>query len=146
MSATISAYSGNYIPTEASVDCRIKAITGHRYVVRDLLITAVWNVDIDTTSDWNMQTITITNGFSSSTSSQAVEPSQTVPVINSTVTSGSNAPQRPNQTQPPSFVYNPFFQLWIGTLITANIAIIVVVILFRRTLKVQTTKPNQQLQ
>ncbi len=132
MSATISAYSGNYIPAEASVDCRVKAVTGHRYVVRDLLITAVWDVDIEASSDWNIQTATPPNGSQSTPHSQTTSPTKP------STTSDNNQPQQPEQNQKSDFMSHPLFLLGVGVLVGVVVAM-VVLMFFRRHPRPQTS-------
>jgi len=80
-------------------------------------------------SDWSVtQTITITNGSSSST------PSRTVPPQNPTVPPDNNGPQTSEQNQLPDFMFNPFFLFGVGVLF-AGVVIAVVLVVLRRHIK-----------
>jgi len=104
-SDTICTGFANYA-TGDQLDFRVRAIVvgeegGFLYPVTD------------TTSDWSkVQTFTMPDDPST------VPPSQTATQpTNPPTTSNNNQPQLPNQTQSPSNIFNPFFLLWIGTLI-----------------------------
>ena len=119
----------------AQVDFRVEAIIGH-YVPDspDHMFPQYW-FETDVSSGWSrVQTFTMPGESSSQLSSQtATQPT----------TANNNQPQLPNQTQPPSNIFNPYFLLWIGTIIIASIVITVVVVILRRHPKTTNTQPQQ---
>jgi hypothetical protein len=95
----------------------------------------------DVSSGWSkVQTFIVPDVSSSLSPSQNV----TQPT-NPFVTSGNNQPQWPNQTQPPSFIFNPFFLLGIIALLLCVIIVLVILFLIRQT-KTSTNIDNNSPQ
>jgi hypothetical protein len=110
----------NDLPVGSQLDFRVRARIGCWAVLR--LIDYYYGerepylVESEL-SDWSdPQTITITNGSSSSTSSHTVSPqSPTLPPVNNQ-TQTSEQTQQSEQNQLPDFMLNPLFLLSIGAL------------------------------
>jgi hypothetical protein len=135
----------NDLPVGSQLDFRVQArigcwaaLTQMDYIsgIREPFLTEA------ELSGWsNTQTVTITNGSSSSTSSQ------TAPPQNSTASPVNNQPQASEQTQQseqnqlPDFMFNPFFLFGVGALF-AGVVIVVVLVVLRRYLKTSTLGVN----
>jgi len=126
----------NDLPVGSQLDFRVKArigcwaaLTQVDYLVghRDPYLTEA------ELSDWSYtQTITITNGSSSSTSSQTVPPQNpTVPPVNNQQQT-SEQTQQSEQNQLPDFMFNPFFLLSIGALAGVGVTIVGILVFTRR--------------
>ncbi|MCL2134305.1 MAG: hypothetical protein FWH37_01960 [Candidatus Bathyarchaeota archaeon] len=125
---SIVSRPANYA-TGAQVDFRVEARIGHYYLERPDSIFSLSIFTADATSGWSkVQTFTMPGASSPA-------PTQTIPPTNPTATTDTNYPQQPEQNQPPSFVFQPSFLLWVGALLFAGIAIAVIVMFTKKHLK-----------
>ena len=146
-SAIVQSKSGytilSYVVTQATgskLDFKVQAVVGYEYdeVAESGSSAAWWGytawvVRSLESSNWsNIQTVTISDMFSSSASSQTTTPSQ-----NPTAPPNNNKPQQPDQNMP-SFVLHPYILLWIGILLFAGVIITVVIMFAKRHLKNST--------
>jgi len=130
----------NDLPVGSQLDFRVKARIGcwavltqvdYLYGMREPYLTEA------ELSDWSVtQTITITNGSSSSTPSRTVQPQ------NPMVPPDNNQPQTSDQTQQqleqnklPDFMFNSLFLFGVGVLF-AGVVIAVVIVVLRKQLKI----------
>ncbi|MCL2134670.1 MAG: hypothetical protein FWH37_03830 [Candidatus Bathyarchaeota archaeon] len=115
----------------AQLDFQVEAIIGHIYDPMPDRLIFIMAFMTEASSGWsNTQQFTIPDISQPSTS-----PSQTTMPTNPTATPNNNYPQQSEQTQPPSFVFNSSFLLWLVTFLFVVVTVTVVLIFFRRQLK-----------
>jgi hypothetical protein len=134
----------NVVDYDAGVqlDFRVKAVIGYvfNYFADRPMVPPYWYVAANAESDWNSQTFTIPGVSSTSPTSPAITFPATTPG-----TSDNNQPQRPNQTQPPNFAFNPFFLLGVIALLVCVIIILALLFIVKQT-KTSTHNDNNSPQ
>jgi hypothetical protein len=125
---TVITRSAQMYAVGSKLDFRVQVAAGYE---EGRILAPSWiHFDPNVTSDWSkVQTFTIPSKASS------VSQPQTIPSQNPAAPFDNNQSQASDQIQPPSFMFQQSFLLWIGTFLFIGVVVAVVMVLLKRYLK-----------